>query len=200
MNFTDKIGGIGVWSEEEIEDYLKKNLKEKRFLHSLRVKDMAIKMAKFYNIDIEKTKMAALIHDCAKNKKNEELINIVKKYGYDIDKECEKNIQLLHGLVGTIIAKNLMGIKDQDILNAIRYHTTGRENMTMLEKIIYLSDYIEPGRKYPGVEKVRELAFQDIDKALINSFNITIKYVIEKDQVLHLDTIKGRNFLLKNSR
>ncbi|CDI50238.1 metal dependent phosphohydrolase [Clostridium tetani 12124569] len=93
-----------------------------------------------------------------------------------------------------------MGIKDQDILNAIRYHTTGRENMTMLEKIIYLSDYIEPGRKYPGVEKVRELAFQDIDKALINSFNITIKYVIEKDQVLHLDTIKGRNFLLKNSR
>ncbi|KHO38252.1 phosphohydrolase [Clostridium tetani] len=189
-----------MWSEEEIEDYLKKNLKEKRFLHSLRVKDMAIKMAKFYNIDIEKTKMAALIHDCAKNKKNEELINIVKKYGYDIDKECEKNIQLLHGLVGTIIAKNLMGIKDQDILNAIRYHTTGRENMTMLEKIIYLSDYIEPGRKYPGVEKVRELAFQDIDKALINSFNITIKYVIEKDQVLHLDTIKGRNFLLKNSR
>ncbi|CDI50239.1 metal dependent phosphohydrolase [Clostridium tetani 12124569] len=73
MNFTDKIGGIGVWSEEEIEDYLKKNLKEKRFLHSLRVKDMAIKMAKFYNIDIEKTKMAALIHDCAKNKKMKNL-------------------------------------------------------------------------------------------------------------------------------
>ena len=189
-----------MWSEDEIEVYLKKNLKEHRLLHSLRVKDMAIKMAKFYNIDSEKTRIAALVHDCAKNKKSEELTNIVKKYGYDINKECKKNIQLLHGLAGAIIAKNLMGIEDQDILNAVRYHTTGRENMSMLEKIIYLADYIEPGRKYPGVEKVRQLAFQDIDKALINSFNITIKYVIERNEILHLDTIKGRNFLLKNSR
>ncbi|MBU5268404.1 bis(5'-nucleosyl)-tetraphosphatase (symmetrical) YqeK [Clostridium cochlearium] len=189
-----------MWSEEKIEDYLNKNLKEHRFLHSLRVRDTAIKMAKFYNVDIEKTKIAALVHDCAKNKKNEELINIVKKYGYDINNECEKNIQLLHGLAGALIAKNLMGIEDKEILNAVRYHTTGRENMSMLEKIIYLSDYIEPGRKYDRVEKIRDLSFHNIDEALINSFNITIKYVIEKDEILHLDTIKGRNFLLKNSR
>lgn len=189
-----------MWSEEEIEDYLKRNLKEHRFIHSLKVKDTAIKMAKCYNIDIEKTKIAGLVHDCAKNKKDEELINIVKRYGYDINKECEENIQLLHGLAGALIAKNLMKIEDEDILNAIRYHTTGRKNMTMLEKIIYLSDYIEPGREHPGVEMVRELAFENIDKALINSFNITIKFVIEKDEILHLDTINGRNFLLKNSR
>jgi len=90
-----------------------------------------------------------------------------------------------------------MEIKDKGIFNAIAYHTTGRKNMTLLEKIIYLADYVEPLRKYPGVEELRELAFKDMDIALIKSFDITIKYVIDKGQMLHLNTIEGRNYLIK---
>lgn len=185
-----------MWSEEQIKEYLRQNLKTKRYEHVLSVKDTAIKLAERYNEDLVKAKIAALIHDCAKNMSDEELINISEKHNLYIDEICKESPQLLHAPVGAIIAKETMEIEDDDILNAVCYHTTGRENMSILEKIIYIADYIEPLRNFPGVDELRELAYKDLDEALLKSFNNTIKFVIDKGQLLHLDTIKGRNYIV----
>ena len=106
------------------------------------------------------------------------------------------NPSILHGLVGSIIAREVMGIKDEDILSAIRYHTTGRKNMSILEKIIYIADYIEPLRKFNGVEELRSLSKMNLDEAVIQSLENTIKYVISQNGLLHTDTIDARNYLL----
>ncbi|MCY6371852.1 bis(5'-nucleosyl)-tetraphosphatase (symmetrical) YqeK [Clostridium ganghwense] len=185
-----------MWSEEQIIEYLKENLKERRFKHSLSVRDTAVKLAEIYGVDIEKARIAGLAHDCAKNIKNQEMLNIAEKYGYNINDVCIKSPSLLHGVVGAYISKNIMGIHDESILNAIAYHTTGRKNMSLLEKIIYMADYIEPLRNFPGVEEVRKLTYEDIDEALIVTFNNTIKYIIKNGQLLHSDTIEARNYML----
>lgn len=185
-----------MWTEEEIVSYLKENLKEKRFKHSLSVRDTAVKLAEFYNEDAEKAKIAGLVHDCAKYLVYRETIEISKKYGYDIDEISLKNPELLHGVAGAYIAKNTMGIEDKQILNAIVCHTTGKINMSVLEKIIFIADYIEPLRNFPGVEEVRRKTYENLDEALIMAFNKTIKYVVENGQLLHLDTVKARNYLM----
>jgi len=186
-----------MWSEEKIESYLRDNLENKRFLHSLSVRDTAVKMAKVYNIDVEKSKIAGLVHDCAKNMKKSDLIKIVEENNYKIDEVSKDNPGLLHGLAGAIIARDVMGIEDKEIFDAVAYHTTGRKDMSVLEKIIYLADYIEPLRNYPGVDELRKISLEDLDKAMIQSFNYTIKYIIERNQMIHLNTVEARNFLLK---
>lgn len=185
-----------MWSEEKIQDYLKKSLKYKRYEHSLSVKHTAIRLAEVYEIDIEKAKIAGLVHDCAKNMNDEEILNIALKHNIKINEVCKESPQLVHGAVGAIIANELMGITDQEVLDAITYHTTGRKSMSTLDKIIYIADYIEPLRTFPGVEELRELAFKDIDKALLKSFDNTIKFVIDRGQLLHFDTIEARNYMI----
>lgn len=185
-----------MWSDDKIMDYLKENLKESRLKHSLGVKDTAVKLAKIYHEDVEKARIAGLVHDCAKYMKNEDMLNIAEKSGYNINEVCLKNPSLLHGVAGSYVAKNIMEIDDEYILNAITYHTTGRRNMTLLEKIIFMADYIEPSRDFPGVEDVRKLAYEDIDKALLKSLDKTIAYVIKEGQLLHVDTVEARNYIL----
>ncbi|QGU95525.1 HD domain-containing protein [Clostridium bovifaecis] len=185
-----------MWTEEKIIEYLKENLKKERFDHSLSVRDTAIKLAKIYGEDVEKAKMAALMHDCAKCISDEEMINISEKYGHNIDEVSRNAPNILHGHVGAYIAKYTMGISDENILNAIAYHTTGRKNMSLLEKI-YIADYIEPLRDFPGVDEMRRIAYyENLDKALMLSFNNTIKYIVDRNQLLHNDTIEARNYML----
>lgn len=185
-----------MWSEEKIQDYLKKNLRYKRYEHSLSVKHTAIRLAEVYNVDIEKAKIAGLVHDCAKNMNDEQILDIALKHGIKINEVCKESPQLVHGAVGAILANEIMEISDKEVLEAITYHTTGRKNMSILDKIIYIADYIEPLRNFPGVEELRELAFEDIDKALLKSFDNTIKFVIDRGQLLHFDTIEARNYVL----
>lgn len=187
-----------MWTEEEINTYLKGNLKESRYNHVINVKNTAMKLAEKYDVDIEKTKIAALCHDCAKNMTDKELLNIIKEHNITLSWIELKNIQITHGLVASIIMKEKMGIKDKDILNAVRYHTTGKNNMSMLEKIIYLADIIEPSREFKGVEELRKLAFEDLEEALIKSLNCTIKYVIERGELLHTNTVIARNCLIND--
>jgi len=189
-----------MWSEKDMEEYLEKNLKAKRYQHSLGVRDSAVLLAKKYNVDEKKARLAGLIHDCAKNLKDEEILKLVKGQDIEISEAKLKAPQILHGLAGALIAKNTFKILDEEILNAITYHTTGRENMTALDKIIYLADFIEPGRDFPGVEGLRTLAFKDLEKALVLAFDTTINFVIEKGELLDLDTIIARNdIILKNN-
>ncbi|WP_392486610.1 bis(5'-nucleosyl)-tetraphosphatase (symmetrical) YqeK [Haloimpatiens sp. FM7315] len=186
-----------MWNEDTMIGYLKDNLKEERFIHSIGVRDVAQKLASVYDESImNKARIAGLIHDCAKNLSDEKLLDLVKKEKFKLDEVTKNNLQLLHGFAGAIIAKNIMKVEDLDILNAIKCHTTGKENMSILEKIIYLSDFIEPSREFHGVDSIRELAFENLDEAVIKAFDSTINYVIAKKGLLHKDTIFARNYMI----
>jgi predicted HD superfamily hydrolase involved in NAD metabolism len=187
-----------MWSEKQIQNYLVENLKTKRYEHSLSVRDTAIKLAKLYDEDVEKAKIAALVHDCAKNMSDEEILSMAESHKMEINGVCKESPQLLHGAAAAIIAKEKMGIEDEEVLNAVIYHTTGKKDMNMLEKIIYIADYIEPLRNFPGVEALRKATCEDLDKALLMSFDSAIKFVIEKEQLIHIDTIEGRNFIISH--
>lgn len=181
-------------------DYLKVHLTKNRYEHSLGVKEAAVALAKVYGISEERCSIAALLHDCAKWMSEEELIALAKEHGYSIDLVMYNNAQLLHGICGSIVSKETFKIEDREILSSIEFHTTGKAEMSLLEKIIYLADYIEPGRSFPGVEQIREAAFRDLDEALLLCFDSTISFVLQRGQLLHKDTVEGRNYLLMNRR
>lgn len=181
---------------EKIKDILKRTLTKKRYEHSIGVQKTAIKLAEIYDASVEKASIAGLIHDCAKNLSHDALLNYVKQFDILMDSVSKHQKQLLHGAVGAKLAEVEFGIKDEEIINAIKFHTTGRKNMSLLEKIIYLADYIEPNRSFAGIDEIRELAMKDLDRAVLMALNNSINYIISKEQLLHPDTIFARNYLL----
>ena len=189
-----------MWNESEMLHYLQVNLSEKRLKHSISVSETAVALASKYGENIEKSRIAGLVHDCAKNMKSSELIKMASDHEIYIDEVFQNNPSILHGHVGSIIAREVMGISDQDILNAIAYHTTGRRDMSLLEKIIYIADYIEPLRKISGLEQLRSLSYVDLDAAVIKSLGNSIEYVISENELLQLDTVGARNYLLIKNR
>ena len=152
---------------DEIRKKLKQVLSEKRYLHSVGVEEVACDMALLYGFDMEKAKIAGILHDCAKYLTNQQLLGECKKYHLpvtDIERKCPS---LLHAKVGSIYARVKYGIEDDQIISAITYHTTGRPAMSLLEKIIFTADYIEPYRKpFPRLEEIRKMAYTDIDRAV----------------------------------
>lgn len=171
------------------------NIGEKRYLHCLRVQETAVILGEKYGVDIEKVKVAAILHDCAKIENKTNLLKMASKFDIILDNVMEHNIELIHGPLGAKIAEREYGIEDPEILDAIRYHTTGREEMTMLDKIIYISDYIEPRRNFFGVEEVRKVTMENIDAGVLLALENTIKFLMEKDRLIHVDTINSRNNL-----
>ncbi|MGX4600899.1 bis(5'-nucleosyl)-tetraphosphatase (symmetrical) YqeK [Faecalimicrobium sp. JNUCC 81] len=185
---------------ENINSKLKEMLPEKRFNHSLNVATCAAKLSEIYNYDKEKAYLAGIAHDCAKYLNKEEVKYYVNKYNINLDSLEKDNLALSHSVIGSYIAKYELNIENDDIINAIKYHTTGKENMDILEKIIYIADLIEEGRDFPGVEKLRELTYSGkLNEALIVSFNNTIKFVIDNNQMIHPRTIDARNYLIKEN-
>lgn len=183
---------------ERIRDHLKKYQEKGRYQHTLGVVKAASSLARCYGVSEEKAKLAALLHDYAKDFTEQELKNYIDAHKIKVDQSLYETYQLLHGVVGAYIAEAKYQIEDPEILLAIRYHTTGRPNMTPLEKIIYLSDFIEENRNYPEVQRLRELAYKNLDRAMLQGFNNTIKYLIATDKVLHCNTVEARNQILKN--
>lgn len=183
-------------------DFIKKELikdiGEKRYSHSLRVAETALKLSKLYNVDREKTKTAAILHDCGKIKDKSKMLKITKDFDMILDKYMKHSTELIHGPLGAKIAEKKYKIKDKEILSSIKYHTTGKENMTLLEKIIYISDYIEPKRNFCGVEEVRELAFTDLNRSIVVAMDKTINFLIKNKNLIHTRTIRARNYLLVN--
>lgn len=177
-------------------DEITKKIGEKRASHSIGVMETAVKLAKVHNCDIEKARIAGLLHDCAKYSDTSYLLKSAKDFDIILDNIMLINTQLIHGPLGAKVAKFEFGITDDEILDAIRYHTTGRENMTILDKIIYIADYIEPNRDFPGVEEVRELAFKNLNKSLQIAMDNTIIFLLNQGKLVHLDTIKARNQLV----
>jgi predicted HD superfamily hydrolase involved in NAD metabolism len=176
-------------------EIVKEQLTEHRYQHTLGVMETAIQLAKQYGADVKKAELAAIFHDYAKFRSKEEMKQIILEQNMPNDL-LVYNTELWHAPVGAYLVKTEVGIQDEDILNAIRYHTSGRANMTLLEKIVYVADYIEPGRIFPGVDEVRELAQQDLDKALIKALQNTIQFLLKKNQPIYPDTIHTYNSLI----
>ncbi|MBS4537158.1 bis(5'-nucleosyl)-tetraphosphatase (symmetrical) YqeK [Clostridium sp. D2Q-11] len=181
---------------ENIKKILIQEIDEERYNHTLRVVETAKKLALVYGVDDRRTEIAALLHDCAKYKDRKVLLKRAEEFGIILDIISRHNHHLIHSFLGAEIAKLKYNIVDDDILNAIKYHTIGREDMSILEKIIFIADYIEPGRNFEGINEIRELAFNDIDKAIIISMDNTIKYIIDKGWLVHPNTVNTRNNLI----
>ena len=195
MNADKNVAAMDI---EEIKEKLEKNIKPNKYNHSINVMNTAMKLASYYGCDQKKAEIAGLLHDCAKGMAKDQIFELCMKANIEVDEIQRRQPDLLHGPVGAYIARTDYGISDAEILEAINVHTTGKENMGMLDKIIFISDYIEPGRRFPGVETIRECAFKDINRALILGFDRTIIHVIEKGRLIHPDTINARNYILIN--
>ncbi len=183
----------------EMDTLLKQSLKPNRYIHSVNTMKEAISLAERYGEDKDIAAVAGLLHDCARNLKDDETVEYCEKNGVELNEIEQRQIFLMHGEVGSIIAKEKYGVDDKIILDAIRYHSTGCSKMNMMDKIIFLADYIEPGRTHSVVNDVRRLAYEDINKALICAFNNVIKYVIMQNGLIHPLTIEARNGLLLNN-
>lgn len=166
---------------EKIRESIKNILSENRYRHVLGVEEVCIDLALIYESDTQKAGIAGLLHDCAKHLPEEELIRECRKYNLPISESEMKAPYLLHAKLGALYANKLYGVTDEDILNAIAYHTTGRPAMSVLEKIVYVADYIEPCRKpIPMLDRARELAYKDLDEAVIFISGRVIEYLKEK--------------------
>lgn len=170
---------------EEMRLKLVRELDEARYQHTLGVMYTAASMAMRYGEDVEKALIAGLLHDCAKCIPGQTKISMCEESGIEISDIERKNSGLLHAKLGAYVAKHEYGVLDEEILMSIKSHTTGRPEMSLLEKIIYIADYMEPGRKeLPNMAEVRRLAFEDIDKCLFR---------ILKDSLVYL---KGLNYAI----
>ncbi|HZK00660.1 MAG TPA: bis(5'-nucleosyl)-tetraphosphatase (symmetrical) YqeK [Tissierellaceae bacterium] len=181
--------------DEAILEQLLVDLGEDRFNHSLRVVEEAERLASKYNIDREKAVTAALLHDCAKFSDKKKILKMANYFDIIISDIMIHNKQLIHGPLGAKMAQDKYKVYDVDILNAIEFHTTGRKDMSKLEKLIYIADYIEPGRKFPGVNQVRRLAYVDLDRSILLAMDETIVFLVKNNRLISPYTIEARNQL-----
>ncbi len=178
----------------KIKEEMKKSLTLKRYNHTLGVEKVAIELAELYGADKLKVRKGALLHDCSKQFKIERMRELC---------DCDETIktyghlgELLHGFSGSVYAKKTFGITDEDILNSIRYHTIGRRGMSIVEKIIYVADAIEPSRTHPEVAEIRRLAYENIDDAIIHEVDRKVEFLIKIEAIIHPNTIDMRNWLI----
>lgn len=203
-DFTDKFKNTP--DEAEILKWLKENLNEERYEHSLGVKDAAVELARRYNFNPKKAAIAGLLHDCAKCLKNEDLREIINKKCKNIDEAELLNYKTYHAPVGEVFTKEIFKINDPEILSAIRFHTLGRVNMTGFEKIIFLADKIE-ARTRDKEYREKILGILDkydavkpglgLDMALFECFCITIKSLVDRRLAICPATIDVYNWLLQ---
>ena len=172
-----------------IEPFIKEHLKSKRLKHTYGVAAEAKKLAERYGEDPDKAELAGLCHDMMRNISPEESAELVKRYG--LPEKLADNPNLAHGKIAAKVLADVYGMQDEDLLNAVRYHTTGRKGMSRLEKILYLADAIEPGRDYPQVGALREAAEEDLDKACILCMERSMEYVRSTGASVDPDTIKA---------
>ena len=183
---------------KKIRKKLEKQLDAKRYEHTLGVAYTASALAMCNQTDIDRALIAGLLHDCAKCMSNEKKISICKKEDIPITKIEEKNPFLLHAKVGRYLAEKQFHIHDEDILNAILYHNTGRPDMSLLEKIVYVADYIEPGRKHaPDLPGVRSLA---LDLALLQILKNTLGYLHDCNAVIDPMTQETYDYYVQSEK
>ena len=180
-------------SYDEIKEILEYRLTEKRYYHSLCVADEAKRLALKYGADPEKAYLSGLVHDITKNSTEEEHLNIFNKFGIILNNVEKNSEKLWHAISGSAYVENVLKIDDSDVINAVRYHTTAKENMTLLERILYLADFTSKDRNYDDVDVMRKLVDESLDKAMVYSLSYTIRELVEKGVAIHFDTLLAYN-------
>ena len=178
---------------------LKDALKHKRYEHSIGVCNEAVRMAELFGADGEKAYIAGLLHDCAKCLSREEEQMLCERYPEDVDEMSVICHPVLHALLGAIVARDEYGITDEEILSAIRHHTTACADMPLLDKIVYVADMTEDGRSFEGVDKLRELAHTDIQAAYTEAVRQTLLHNIKKGSMIHPNTLDAWNNIVKDN-
>ncbi|MCQ2978463.1 MAG: bis(5'-nucleosyl)-tetraphosphatase (symmetrical) YqeK [Clostridia bacterium] len=185
---------------EELENEVKKYEKEKRFNHSLGVVKVSMELAKLNNYDVEKARVCAILHDCAKNLDDDFVNEFCKEYKLDFTYLKDYH-NLLHSHLGYYFAKYHFGIEDEEILNAIKYHTSGKAEMTLLEKIIFIADFLDPGRDTSEYQEtynsVKEATYRNIDEGLVKLIDRQLNYLKVKEKDIYIDTYKAYEFYVK---
>lgn len=180
---------------------LKKKLDPMRYEHTLGVSFTAAALAMRWGGDLRQAELAGLLHDCAKYCTEGELIAKCREHGVPLSEEELKSPAVIHGKYGRYLAETKFGISDEDILNAISYHTTGCPDMSLLEKIVFLADYIEPGRdRAPELPAVRRLAFEDLDACMRKVLSDTVRYLEKKGTHIHKDTLEAERYYSSSAR
>lgn len=179
---------------EALKEILKSRLTPQRYYHSLCVMEEAVKLAPILSADIEKAKLAGLLHDITKNTSTEEQFDIIEKGGIELTELERTSPKLHHAISGACYIENELNITDREIINAVRYHTTARADMTSLEKVIYMADFISADRDYEGAEELRKLAYEDFEEAMKVAVAFTVNELIEKRAQVHPDTVAAWNY------
>ena len=177
------------WTDEKIITLIRSKLSADRFNHSLNVADSAKELALSYGADADKAYTAGLLHDVMKNASEEEQLGVLSEAGIELMPVERENKKLWHAIAGAAYVKFVMGIDDRDIIRAVRYHTTGGSGMSLLERIVYLADYISADRNYNGVEDMRRLCKSDSDEAILYALTFGIPDLVSKGRVIHPDSI-----------
>lgn len=180
-----------VWTVPQMEQWLKENLKEKRYLHTMRVAHTASCLAMCHEKDVRQAYLAGLLHDNAKCIADKKKLALCTKYKLTVSAIERQNPDLLHAKLGACLAKEKFYISNEDILNAIANHTTGRSNMSSLEKIVYIADFIEPGRDESEISQLKEarkLAFSDLDETMLYILKHTLSYLERKGAAIDSKT------------
>jgi len=184
---------------EEMRALLEKSLKPSRYQHSLGVAETAVFLARRFGVDEEQAKIAGLLHDCARQFRNEDLIAEAEKRLIMVGDIERQMPLLLHAYIGSRLVTEKYGVSDHAIEQAIWRHTVGGAKMTKLDKIIWFADMIEPNRDYPGVERLRELAQTvSLDDMVLAGLTQSIAFVLQKGGLIHPDTVIARNEILLN--
>lgn len=180
-------------TNEQYKEILQKRLSEKRYVHSLNVADSAKELALIYGCDPEKAYTVGLVHDCCKDEPAGLQLSYILENKVELS-EYELDVaKLYHAISGSIFAEKELGITDKDMLNAIRYHTTGRKGMSLLEKVVFIADFISAERDYNGVDIMREKAKRSLDEAIVEGLGFTIKDLITRNMIVHPDTVLAFN-------
>ena len=187
-------------SDEEYTSIIKERLSEKRFIHSLNVAKSAKELAKLYGADEKKAYTAGLLHDVFKDTPKNEQLKYIALNDIPLTKTEISAPKLFHAICGAHYIKNSLDVEDDEIITAVRYHTTGRANMSLLEKVVFIADFIGEDRDYNGVEIMREKARKSLDEAIIEGLSFTIKDLITDGKTVHTDTVDAYNDAIINER
>jgi predicted HD superfamily hydrolase involved in NAD metabolism len=182
--------------EISLQRWVQARLSPTRYAHTVRVAATACGLASVFGAELRKTQAAAWLHDCARDMPKQAQLRQAGAFGIVIADVERHNPALLHAPLGAELARRECGVHCESVLDAVRYHTTGRAGMSLLEKVVFVADYIEPERRFRGADRVREVALLDLDTAVLLALDQTIAHVLERAQLLHPNTLEARNDLI----
>ncbi len=177
-------------------ELLRSRLRETRFQHSLNVADAAVMLAKKFGADEDKAYLAGLLHDITKNESDENQLQIMESGGIILSKTQRSNPKLWHAMSGMVYLRDTLGITDEDVLGAVRWHTTGKAGMTLLEKVVFIADYISAERDYPDADVMRRLSETSLDAAALYALKFSLRHLSEKEKPICEDSVAYYNELI----